>query len=80
MSERNKTHNGRDVDGNFKVRRADVDDLQTDPNGADYLRDDVRLGGAVEDTGLEAGLRGAHIAELVSENKEDVSRIVQRER
>ena len=80
MSERNKTHNGRDVDGNFKVRRADVDDLQTDPNGTDYLRDDVRLGGAVEDTGLEAGLRGAHIAELVSENKEDVSRIVQRER
>ena len=79
MSERNKTHNGRDVDGNFKVRRADVDDLQTDPNGTDYLRDDVRLGGAVEDTGLEAGLRGAHIADLVSENKEDVSRLVQRE-
>ena len=79
MSERNKTHNGRDVDGNFKVRRADVDDLQTDPNGADYLRDDVRLGGAVEDTGLEAGARGAHIAELVNENREDVSRIVQRE-
>ena len=78
MSERNKTHNGRDVDGHFKVRRADVDDLQTDPNGADYLRDDVRLGGAVEDTGLEAGARGAHIAELVSENRDDVSRSVKR--
>jgi hypothetical protein len=78
MSERKKTHNGRDVDGHFKVRRADVDDLQTDPNGADYLRDDVRLGGAVEDTGLEAGLRGAHIAELVNENREDVSKNVKR--
>jgi hypothetical protein len=78
MSERKKTHNGRDVDGHFKVRRADVDDLQTDPNGADYLRDDVRLGGAVEDTGLEAGARGAHIAELVNENRDDVSRSVKR--
>ena len=50
MSERNKPHNGRDVDGHFKVRKADVDDLVTDPEGSDFLRDDVRLGGAVEAT------------------------------
>ena len=74
MSERNKPHNGRDVGGHFKVRKADVDDLVTDPDGADYLLDDVRLGGAVEDTGPDAGLRGAHITELVQENRENVSR------
>ena len=74
MSEWNKPHNGRDVVGHFKVRKADVDDLVTDPDGADYLRDDVRLGGAVEDTGPDAGLRGAHITELVQENRENVKR------
>ena len=41
MSERNKTHNGRGVDGHFKVRRADVEDLQTDPNGALQLPNDM---------------------------------------
>jgi hypothetical protein len=51
MSERNKPHNGRDVDGHFKVKQADVDDLETDPNGVDFIRDDVRLGGAVADVG-----------------------------
>ena len=30
MSERHKTHNGRDMDGHFKVRQADVEDLQTE--------------------------------------------------
>ena len=74
MSERNKPHNGRDVDGHFKVRKADVDDLVTDPDGAGYLRDDVRLGGAVEDTGPDAGLRGARIADLVHENRENIKR------
>ena len=78
MSERNKTHNGRDVDGHFKVRAADVDDLVTDPEGADYLRDDIRLGGAVLDTGPHAGFRGAHIAELVEENRENISKIVKK--
>ena len=43
MSERHKTHNGRDVDGRFRVRQADVEDLLTEPNGADFVRDDVRL-------------------------------------
>jgi hypothetical protein len=74
MSERNKPHNGRAVDGHLRVRKADVDDLVTDPEGTNYLRDDIRLGGAVEDTGPDAGLRGAHITELVEENRENVKR------
>lgn len=74
MSERHKTHNGRDLHGHFKVRRADVDDLTTDPEGADYLRDDVRLGGAVEDIGLGGVERAKEIAELVEENRENVSK------
>ncbi|MDQ2664464.1 MAG: hypothetical protein M3Z05_00460 [Gemmatimonadota bacterium] len=74
MSERNKPHNGRDVHGHFKVRTADVDDLVADPEGPDHLRDDVRLGGAVADTGPDAGLRAKHITELVQENREDVTR------
>ena len=78
MSERHKTHNGRDMDGHFKVRQADVEDLQTEPEGADYLRDDVRLGGAVIDTGPDAGKRGAHITELVQENRENVSKSVKK--
>lgn len=76
MSERKETHNGRDTSGNFKVKREDVDDLTADPAGAEYLRDDVRLGGAVEDTGAQAGARGLHIGELVEENRENVSRAV----
>jgi hypothetical protein len=74
MSERNKPHNGRAVDGHLRVRKADVDDLVTDPNGVDYLRDDIRLGGAVEDTGPDAGQRGARITELVQDNRENVKR------
>src|ERR1044071_4736140 len=58
MSERHKPHNGRDRSGHFKVRRTDVEDLLEDPAGTDYLKDDVRLGGAVEDTGLGAGRAG----------------------
>ena len=74
MSERRKTHNGRDVSGNFKVKQADVDDLRTEPEGTDIIRDDVRLGGAVEDTGADAGRRGEHISELVESNSEDVAK------
>lgn len=77
MSERKETHNGRDTSGNFKVKREDVEDLTADPAGEDYLRDDVRLGGAVEDIGAQAGERGVHIGELVQENREDVSRAVE---
>lgn len=80
MSERHKTHNGRDLDGHFKVKQADVDDLQTDPNGVDYLRDDVRLGGAVEDIGAQGGQHGAHVSELIEENREHVEKLAERNR
>jgi hypothetical protein len=74
MSERKKPHNGRDVVGHLRVRKTDVDDLVTDPEGTDYLRDDIRLGGAVEDIGPQAGFRGAYIHELVEENRENIKR------
>jgi hypothetical protein len=75
MSERRKPHNGRDKSGHFKVKQADVEDLQTDPDGTDFIRDDVRLGGAVADTGPTAGQLGEHVGELVDENRENVGRI-----
>ena len=78
MSERNKPHNGRDVSGQFKVKREDVDDLRTEPQGEEFVQDDVRLGGAVEDTGSHAGERGARIGDLVEENREDVKRVQER--
>lgn len=74
MSDRQHPHHGRDASGHFKVKQVDVEDLRTEPQGEDYVRDDVRLGGAVEDTGADAGARGAHIEELVEENREDVER------
>lgn len=75
MSERHRTHNGRSLDGHFKVRQADVEELETDPDGPDFIRDDVRLGGAVADTGAHAGERAAHIHELVEENRENVKKL-----
>ena len=75
MSDRHRPHNGRDLDGQFKVKRADVDDLRTDPKGAEFIEDDVRLGGAVEDTGADAGQRAERIADLVNTNRENVSRV-----
>lgn len=74
MSDRNKPHNGRDLSGKFKVKQADVDDLQTDPAGADIIRDDVRLGGAIEDVGPQAGQRGVRIEQLVEENERNTAR------
>ena len=74
MSDRQQPHNGRDTSGQFKVKQADVEDLRTDPEGEDYVRDDVRLGGAVEDTGAQAGERGNRIGELVEENRDNVDR------
>lgn len=79
MSERNKTHNGRDLDGHYKVRQADVDDLESDPNGADFIRDDVRLGGAVADIGAQAGQRAAQIHDLVEENRKNVNKLAGRD-
>jgi hypothetical protein len=80
MSERNKTHNGRDQSGNFKVKREDVEDRLTDPDGPDVIRDDVRLGGAVEDVGLAGAERGARIGDLVEENRENVDRVTGKDR
>ena len=74
MSERRKPHNGRDKSGHFKVKRVDVDDVRVDPKGENIIRDNVRLGGAVEDTGPTAGQRGERIGELVDTNREDVAR------
>ena len=74
MSERNKPHNGRDTDGRFRVRQADVDDLLADPDGEAFVRDDVRLGGAVADTGPHAADKAREIGELIEGNREDVGR------
>jgi hypothetical protein len=72
MSERNKPHNGRDQSGHHKVRREDVDDLLENPKGVDYLRDDVRLGGAVEDTGPGAARAAENIEKLIANNEDEV--------
>ena len=74
MSDRNKPHNGRDADGRFRVRLADVDALLEDPDGTDKVRDDVRLGGAVADTGPHAADKAREIGELIEGNREDVGR------
>ena len=80
MSERRKTHNGRDVDGHFKVKQADVEDALEDPAGSDHIRDDVRLGGAVADTGPQAGASGEQIERLIDENQYEVDHLVGRDR
>jgi hypothetical protein len=78
MSERHKTHNGRDLSGNFKVRQVDVEELRTDPRGEEYFRDDVRLGGAVADTSLEGVRRAERIHDLVENNRANVNKAVGR--
>jgi hypothetical protein len=80
MSERRKTHNGRDVDGHFKVKQTDVEDTLADPAGEDFIRDDVRLGGAVADTGPQAGATGEHVERLIEENSFEVDHLVGRDR
>jgi hypothetical protein len=80
MSERRKTHNGRDVDGHFRVKQADVEDTLEDPTGVDIIRDDVRLGGAVADTGPQAGASGEQVERLVEENQYEVDHLVGRDR
>ena len=72
MSERHKPHNGRDKSGHFKVRQADVEEIRSDPMGEEFVRDDVRLGGAIEDTGPGAGQAGKRIGRLIENNREDV--------
>ena len=78
MSDHQKTHNGRDTDGRFRVRQADVEELLEDPRGVDFVRDDVRLGGAVADTGPHAAEPAKHIGELIENNREDVGRVTGR--
>ena len=78
MSDHRKTHNGRDVDGRYRVRQADVDDLLEDPVGVDLVKDDVRLGGAVADVGPQAGLHARAIGDMIEENRENVSRVTGR--
>ena len=77
MSERNKPHNGRSVDGAHRVKRLDVEDTRTDPQGEDFIRDDVRLGGAVADIGAQAGQRAVEIGERIAQNREDVKRVAE---
>lgn len=74
MSERHKPHNGRDRSGHFKVKQADVEELRADPEGEEFVRDDVRLGGAIEDVGLEGAERARRIAKLIDENNANVER------
>jgi hypothetical protein len=74
MTERNRAHNGRDRSGHFRVKREDVDSLLENPDGARFVRDDVRLGGAVADTGARAGESGRRIARLIEDNVSDVAR------
>jgi hypothetical protein len=78
MAERRKTHNGRDVDGRFRVRQADVDDVLEDPDGTEVVKDDVRLGGAIADVGPTAGLHAREIGELIEQNRQDVGRVTGR--
>ena len=79
MSERHKTHNGRDVDGHYRVKQADVEELLEDPQGVDYVRDDVRLGGAVADVGPAAGKHGERVEQLIEDNVEHVARLTGRQ-
>lgn len=69
MSDRKRPHNGRDLSGHFKVKKEDVEELRMEPDGEAIIRDDVRLGGAVEDTGLEGAERAKRIGNLVEENR-----------
>jgi len=52
------------------VKQADVDDLPED-----FIRDDVRLGGAVADVGPRAGQRGEKISKLIENNRQDVAKV-----
>lgn len=74
MSERRKTHNGRDLSGHFRVKQVDIEDLEADPKGQDFIRDDLRLGGAIADTGPHAGERGVRIGEMIEKDRRQRTR------
>ena len=75
MSERHKPHNGRDRNGQHHTKLVDVEDKVADIQGEEFVRDDVRTGGAVIDVGPQAGQRGEHVTELVEENREIVEKL-----
>ena len=50
-----------------------MEDVLEDPQGTDFVQDDVRLGGAVEDTGLHAGESGKEIERMIDLNSYDVA-------
>jgi len=79
MSERHKPHNGRDKTGNFRVKQVDLDDVQADPAGEDIVRDDIRVGGAIADTGALAGQRAAEIGDAIVEDRENVKKFAKRD-
>ena len=79
MSERHKPHNGRDSSGKFRVKQVDLDDVQADPAGEDIVRDDIRVGGAIADTGALAGQRAAEIGEAIEDNRENVKKLADRD-
>lgn len=80
MADRQKPHNGRDLDGHYRVRQADVEDLLEDPTGSDIVRDDVRLGGAIADTGAQAGTHAKQIGDLIGDNRDNVGKVTGKER
>ena len=75
MSDRHKPHNGRDVNGQHHTKLEDFEDKRADPQGEALIRDDVRTGGAVVDTGPDAGRRGEEIQNLVDEDREVVDKM-----
>ena len=76
MSDRHKPHQGRATNGDHRVKAADFDDKRDDVGGPDLIADDVRLGGAVIDTGPHAGERGEQIQRLVDDNRQNTVRAV----
>lgn len=80
MSDRNKPHFGRATDGDRRVKQEDFDDKRDDVAGDALIRDDIRLGGAVADTGPHAGELGEHITEMVEENRSDVDKATGKDR
>ena len=80
MPDRNKPHFGRDTNGNRRVKLEDFEDKVEDPQGVELIRDDVRLGGAVADTGPHAGELGERITELVEDNRTDVAKATGKDR
>jgi hypothetical protein len=74
MTDRHKPHNGRDLSGTYGAPAEDVDDILTDTAGSDILRHDVKHGGAVVDTGAEAGFKAREISNMIEDNRDDVRR------